>query len=127
MLLSSTTVAQAPATMTISLVALAPCASQTTFYAASPCTFELTIQMPANNATGMHVELFSTDNTSAVLAQISRPTIVMGANYNRSTAPLPVMVASLSPTQVCMQIDQILYQILSTQMPKMNVQFSGSH
>ena len=76
------------------------CSSQTAFKIGDMCQFSLTIYMsPTENATTMHIELYSSDNSSLVMAQICKPTIKVGSNYNTST-PIPVLSSDLSFSQV---------------------------
>ena len=92
--------AQAPVNMTISLDAMGACNSTSSFHVGDSCQFRLTIMVPANTPTTMVIEIDSSDNSSTVVAQICRPTISWGANYNITNAPYPQMVSSFGTSQV---------------------------
>lgn len=85
--------------MTITLNATGPCSSQTTFKRGDSCVFEMVIQVPINTPTMMHVELFTSDNSTTTMAQICKPTITVGQNYN-VTAPIPELSSSNGNYQV---------------------------
>jgi hypothetical protein len=91
--------AQTPTAATISLASLT-CSSASSLGLGDRCKFEITIGFPVNTPTTLLVQLNTAENTSLVYAQLCRPVITIGSNYNLSTAPAPVMVANLSPSQV---------------------------
>jgi hypothetical protein len=86
--------------MSIDMEALAPCNSTTQFHAGSVCQFRLTIKVPTGGASDMHVELFTSDNVSAVFALLDTPSITVGSNYNVTTVPTPLMVSNFNTTEV---------------------------
>lgn len=91
--------AQVPTNLTVTMDALGPCNSTTNFKVGDFCQFMLTIRMPANQPTPIVIEIDSTDNNSKILAQICRPTITWGSNYNL-TSVYPKMYSSLNTSQV---------------------------
>lgn len=92
--------AQVPSNLTVNMVALGACNTTTNFRVSDPCQFQLTIQVPANQPTPLIVEIDSSDNSSKIIAQICRPTITWGSNYNLTTAPYPQMISSQNTSQV---------------------------
>ena len=97
--------------MTITLNATGACASATTFKKGSSCVFEMVIQVPINTPTMMHVELFTSDNSTTTMAQICRPTITIGTNYNLTNVPIPELSSSNGNYQVLL-IFQLFYKDL---------------
>lgn len=91
--------AQVPTNMTISLNALGSCNSTTQFQVGDSCQFQLSIMVPGNQSTTMIIEIDSSDNSSNIIAQICRPTISWGSNYNITNAPYPQMTSSLNTSQ----------------------------
>ena len=88
------------ADINITMNAIGSCSTQTLFKIGDMCQFSITINMsPSENATTMHVELYSSDNSSLVMAQICKPIITVGSNYNTSL-PIPVMTSDLGSSQV---------------------------
>ncbi|CAF0786583.1 unnamed protein product [Brachionus calyciflorus] len=86
--------AQAPANMTITLNALGACATASNFKVGDSCVFEMIIQVPQATPTMMHVELFTSDNSTTTMAQLCKPTITIGSNYNLTTPPIPDLTSS---------------------------------
>lgn len=85
--------------MTITLNALGSCSTSTGFKIGDFCQFEMVIKVPAMTPTAMHVELFTSDNATSVMAKMCKPSITIGSNYNLTTVPLPELTSSLGTRQ----------------------------
>lgn len=86
--------------MTLSLDTIGYCNYTSSFRVGDFCQFQLTIMVPSATSTTMYIELFTSDNSSDVMAQLCKPAITYGSNYNISSAPTPLLTSSLANTQV---------------------------
>ena len=98
---------QALSTMNISLSPVGSCANKTELKIGDSCSFEMVIRVPQLNTTMMYLELFTSDNTSLVMAQLCKPTIIIGSNYNITKAPIPLLSSSLENFQVFIKLDKL--------------------
>ena len=88
---------QVPVNMTINFNSNGVCNN-----AAAPigtvCNFVITIMIPANTPTELHVELFSSNGTQAII--LCKPSITYGSNYNLLSSPLVAMSSSFGDSRV---------------------------
>jgi len=62
---------------------------------------ELIVELPILNTTDMRVEIITSDNSTKMLAQLCRPKIEIGSNYNVTTSDLDLeLISSLETSQV---------------------------
>ena len=69
-------------------------------YVTQYCSFNLTIQIPANTPTDLHLEIYSTDNVTNGTLILSKPIITIGQNYNITTLPIPQLNSSFGDARV---------------------------
>jgi len=59
------------------------------------------VELPTLNTTDMRVEIITSDNSTKMLAQLCRPKIEIGSNYNVTTSDLDLeLISSLETSQV---------------------------
>ena len=97
--LAGLSLAALPQNLTITLDTYGYCNTTNQFRIGDICSFKMIIQIPTTEVTTMHIELFSSDNSSTVMAQLCKPNVTVGSNYN-VTAPIPVLSSSLGYSQV---------------------------